>query len=219
MEIIVEGKGTNWITPNQVIMNLKFEERGIKYEEVLTKGSENVEIFIQEILEKNGFNKDEMKTRNFVVSESKKYDEQERAYVFDGYIYNQDATLKFDYDKHKMANMMEQISKLETPPICQINFSVKAEKKHRMDILKTAYQDAESQAYAIATSAGKILRQCKKVDFKPFNTEYISTTQLRTNMMYEENAYIGNSTQSIMNTFTPEDIEITETLYCLWLAE
>jgi len=25
--------------------------------------------------------------------------------------------------------------------------------------------------------------------------------------------------QTIINTFTPEDIELSETLYCLWLAE
>ena len=24
---------------------------------------------------------------------------------------------------------------------------------------------------------------------------------------------------TIMNTFTPEDIELSETLYCLWIAE
>ncbi len=30
---------------------------------------------------------------------------------------------------------------------------------------------------------------------------------------------IGGAAKAIVNTFTPEDIELSETLYCLWIAE
>ena len=36
--------------------------------------------------------------------------------------------------------------------------------------------------------------------------------------MYAEKACYG-ATQAIINTFTPEDIELFEKLYCLWIAE
>jgi hypothetical protein len=37
-------------------------------------------------------------------------------------------------------------------------------------------------------------------------------------MMYAEKASIG-AAEAINIVFTPEDIELSETLYCLWLAE
>ena len=38
------------------------------------------------------------------------------------------------------------------------------------------------------------------------------------NMMSAEK-YMKGIVQNIVNTFTPEEIELTETLYCLWIAE
>lgn len=36
-------------------------------------------------------------------------------------------------------------------------------------------------------------------------------------MMYVEKK--AGVAQTILNTFTPEDVELKETLYCLWIAE
>ena len=38
-------------------------------------------------------------------------------------------------------------------------------------------------------------------------------------MMYSKAARLNDNAARIVNTFNPEDIELTETLYCLWLAE
>ena len=85
-------------------------------------------------------------------------------------------------------------------------------------ILAKAYHDAELQAQAIAEASGKLLKQCVKVDFKPFTTEYISKTSFDSDVVYSK-AIREGAAQTIINTFTPEDIELSETLYCLWLAE
>lgn len=49
-------------------------------------------------------------------------------------------------------------------------------------------------------------------------TEYYSRTSFGANMLCEDKVCIGTA-KNISNTFTPEDIELTETLYCLWNAE
>ena len=126
--------------------------------------------------------------------------------------------LKFDYDKELIANMMVSISKLDNAPMCQINFGLKDERKCRRDLLTSAYKDAENQAQAIAEASGKTLKYCQKVDFKPFTTNYVSQAIIDSDMMYAEKACSG-VTQTIVNTFTPEDIELSEILYCLWIAE
>ena len=218
MEIIVQGKGTEFFTPNEVILNIGFNTKGQSYEEVLSEGVKNVQKFVNELLLQNGFTTDDMKTRNFVVREDQKYDEVTRTYLFDGFSFNQNATLKFDYNKERMAKIMEDLSKLDNAPTCQINFGVKDAKECKRKILSKAYKEAELQAQAIAEVAGKSLKQCVKVDFKPFTTDYISQTTFDSDMMYAKSARLG-ATPAIINTFTPEDIELSETLYCLWLAE
>ena len=218
MEIIVQGTGSEYFTPNEVILNINFYAKENTYEEALNNGIRNVEIFINEVLLKNGFNKDDMKTRSFTVREDKRYNEITRNYEFNGYLFNQSAKVKFDYDKSRIATIMVALSKLDNSPDCQINFGIKNEKECRRHILEKAYKDAEDQAQAIALASSKTLKQCMKVDFQPFTTTYISHTRMDSDLMYSEKSIKG-AAKAITNSFTPEDIELTETLYCLWIAE
>lgn len=221
MEIIVEGVGNEYFTPNEVIINLQFITKENSYEEALEIGCINVQTFINELLIPNGFNINDMKTRNFIIREETKYNEITKAYDFDGYSFNQSAKIKFDYDRTKLSIIMESISKLTNPPICRVNFGVKNEKECKRNILQKAYKDAEEQAYAIALASGKTLKYCAKVDFKPFTTNYISSSNFDGNIMYEKVVRGRNSSvaETITKIFTPEDIELSEKLYCLWIAE
>ncbi len=219
MEIIVEGKGVEYFTPDQVILNIEFHTKGLSYEEALNEGVKNVQFFVTSLLFRNGFNNDDMKTRNFVVREDKKYNESTRTYTFDGFLFSQNATIKFDYDKERLAKIMSDLSKLDNAPTCRIDFGVKNEKDAKRKIVAKAYKDAELQAQAIADAAGKTLKQCAKIDFKPFTTDYVSQTSFQNDMMYSKVYGLNDNATRIMNTFNPEDIELIETLYCLWLAE
>ena len=168
MEIIVQGKGTEYFTPNEIIISINFYKKGNSYEEVLNSGLMSVQNFVKD-----------MKTRSFVVREEQKYDNMTREYSFDGFSFSQLASIKFDYDKTKLASIMEQLSKMENAPQCHVAFGVKDEKECRRQILAKAYKDAELQAQAIAEASGKTLKQCAKIDFKPFTTSYVSQQLLK----------------------------------------
>ena len=73
MEIVVQGRGVEYFTPNEVVLNINFNTKGQSYEEVLASGVNNVSKFVNELLIRNGFNIEDMKTRNFIVKEDKKY--------------------------------------------------------------------------------------------------------------------------------------------------
>ena len=73
-EIIVQGKGVEYFTPNEIILSMNFYKKGNSYEEVLSPDVMIVQNFMNNILLSNGFNKADMKTRNFVVREEQKYD-------------------------------------------------------------------------------------------------------------------------------------------------
>ena len=53
MEIIVQGKGTEFFTPNEVILNIGFNTKGQSYEEVLSEGVKNVKKFCVQSCTKN----------------------------------------------------------------------------------------------------------------------------------------------------------------------
>jgi len=215
MEIIVKGSAEKYFTPDEIILNFNFYVKGYTYEEVLEHGTNNVYNFINEFLIKEGFNKEDLKTRSFLIKEETKYNESTRKYDRDGYSFNQSATLKFDYDKDKLARMMSSLSTLSIYPKCQIDFGVKDEKSVRRSILALAYNDAKEEANAIAKAAGLELDECVKVDFKPFTTEYVSHSHMDSEMMMKT-ARFGATPDKINAIFTPEDILITETLYTLW---
>ena len=85
MEIIVKGKGIEFFTPNEVSISINFNVKEQSYEDVLSNGIKNVQNFINNILLKNGFNIEDMKTRAFAVREENKYDDDIDYDEFDDY--------------------------------------------------------------------------------------------------------------------------------------
>ncbi len=218
MEINVQGRGSEYITPDEVIINIEFNAKGKTYDETLIKGMMQVQNFINELLLKNGFNQADMKTRSIIIEEDQKYDEVTRQYIFQGYIFKQNANIKFAYDKELIAVIIENLAQIDNPPVCRFNFGIKDEKACQRKILTKAFHDAELQAQAIADASGKVLKQCLKVDYKPLMTDYLSHSQLQSEEMYSSASRLGIASK-VVNTFTPEDIELSETLDCLWLTE
>ena len=58
-KIIVRGTEIEYFKLDKVVLNINFFTKRQSHEEVPKKGVKNVELFINEILLKNGFNKDE----------------------------------------------------------------------------------------------------------------------------------------------------------------
>lgn len=229
MDIIVEGVGKKFYTPDEVEINLDFYTRADSYESALENGTKNVEIFINDVLERMNFNKEIMKTRSFRVYEEKQYDYDKKIYIKLGYAYAQQANIKFDYSMNTIAEFMDMVSKLENPPKYHLVFNVKDIKKCKDEVLAEAYNKAKDKAETIAKAAGKELKECVKTDFRPFEERVISRSSLNSQDMYMEkemsidgaNFGMAKRTgvqETIQTIFTPEDVEITETLYCLWIT-
>ena len=229
MDITVEGIGKKVYTPDEVEINLNFYTRADSYESALEKGIGNVKLFINDILEKMNFNKEIMKTRNFRVYEEKKYDYDKKIYIKLGYAYTQQANIKFDYSMNTIAEFMDMVSRLKNPPKYQLAFNIKDIKICKDEVLSEAYNKAKDKAEIIAKAAGKELKECVKTDFRPFEERVTSRSSLNSQDMYmgKESSIDGvkygmdegtGVQETIQTIFTPEDVEITETLYCLWIT-
>lgn len=215
MEIITTGIGEESYKPDQIILTLTFAFKDTLYDEVLENGTKSVLDFVNNILYKYGFSEEDIKTKSFIIKEEQKYNEETRSYDFDGYSYNQTVILKFDYELDKLTNMMKDISKLSNPPYYKIEFSLKDEEKVKKELISKAYNDAKEKANIIALASNKKLKDCIKVSFKPLDVDFLSLTSLDNSAMY-----LKEASMSLMNKiFTPEDITLSETIYCLWISE
>ena len=215
MEIITTGIGEESYKPDQIILTLTFAFNDTLYDEVLENGTKSVLDFVNNILYKYGFSEEDIKTKSFIIKEEQKYNEETRSYDFDGYSYNQTVILKFDYELEKLTNMMKDISRLSNPPYYKIEFSLKDEEKVKKELISKAYNDAKEKANIIALASNKILKDCIKVSFNPLDVDFLSLTSLDNSAMY-----LKEASMSLMNKiFTPEDITLSETIYCLWISE
>lgn len=220
MDIMVQGKANEYFTPDEVRFAINFYTKESSYNGALGEGTKAVEIFIGEVLVSLGFNKGDLKTKSFAVSEESKYIEKDRTHVPDGYAYRQSAFIKFDYDMKKVSRFMDMVSKLKNPPSYKISFGVKDEKECKSKVLAKAYNEAKTRAEAIATAASKNLKECLKIDFRPFEEHIISNSGINDGMVFEKARMSKmSSAEVIENIFTPEDVEISETIYCLWITD
>lgn len=117
----------------------------------------------------------------------------------------------------KLSKLMEVTSKSKNPPRYQIMFNVKDCKKSQEDLLAIAFKDAESQAKSIAKASGKELKECLKVSFEPFDTDNPSQTRYEGEMMYKSKSSAVR--ENICNTFVPEDITLSATIYCHFITK
>lgn len=218
MDIIVEGVGEKNYKPNKITLNFDFKTTKKDYKDALNYGVRYVEKYF-ELLNSLGFDKEQIKTRSFRVSEDRHYDNKKNDYVFDGYVFSQSATLEFDYDMKKMSEIMDRTSKEENPPIYRISFGVKDDKKVEEEIIALAYTEAEFQANAIAKASGKKVKECVRVSFEPFDTLPVSATRYDTEGYVTRSKCCMNASESIQNVFVPEDVVVSKTIYCQFITE
>lgn len=227
MDIIVMGKADQKFKPEEVILNLNFFVKEKTYNKALEEGTKSIEEFIENVLYKIDIEKEELKTNRFYISEVTNYDPIKKRRIFEGYSFNQYSQVKFDYNVQKMTKFMELVSNINNPPSYTLNFNVKNVEECKNKVLEEAYKKAKEKAQAIANASGKTLLDCLKVDFKPFTESITNRTSFNSEEMmvgksmkqFESEARIGSVADTIEKTFTPEDVKIEETLYCLWKAE
>lgn len=218
MDIMVKGVGEKSYLPDLVVLRLTFKQKTETYDGAMEKGLFSVQRFVDEVLKLNGFAVEDLKSQHLSVSEDRHYDESTRTYVKDGFVFQQEAKLEFDYNKEKLAVMMETIAKMIDAPLGQVTFEIKDKKKAQEETYTLAYRDAENQARIIAKAASKTLKYCKLVDTEWERHDYASSGRFMAKMMSDEMMDTGMA-EMMVNTFTPEDVTLSQTLACHWIAE
>lgn len=215
MEIIVDGVAKKIVIPNEVIVNIYFKATDNDRETVINKGQNLVANFVEDVLVKLNYDKNELKTRNFSINEEKKYNEQTKKYEIDGYVFSQNAIFKMDYNNEIIEKFILQTSKLEQTIEMNFQFGLKNKEIFEKELIQEAYEDAIKKASMLAVIAKKEIKDNISTELiNKLNSNYIS------NSIYERNALqmVSHNNQYI-NSLYPEDIELYVSVSTKWIAE
>ena len=224
MEIMVKGEAKKSYKPEEVVFSISFSNKEKTYEKCLEEGAKMVDDFVNNVMIKLGLNKEDLKTERFYVNESTIWLSDKNKRVFDGYVYNQMSKLKFDYDVKLFTQFMQEVSKLKLPPTYRASFDLKEKDMRKNEVIALAVKYARVKAEAISQATGKELVDLARVDFQPFGTIFSPTTfnssDMEFGMAYKEcSCAKRGSAEVIERNFNPEDIEINESVYCLFVAK
>lgn len=230
MQIFTNGQGKKDFAPDQIIAIVTFGFRADTYDEALKGGVEKVRSYIEDIAEVTDFEPSDFKTRAYAIQErfhvnsltpktEADLDKNLQKRVSDGFFFTQYAHLKFDYDKMRLAKLLAISSKLPNSPMLHIDFSLKDVAAKNRELIALAYNDAEEKAAALASAAGKTLKNCVRVEI-----DKAPQGSMRDEMMFKKEASFGaalgdsfeQQLQNIDETFQPDDITLTKEISCVW---
>lgn len=221
MDIYVTGIGEEKFAPDQIRIVLTFQSREKTYAEAYEKGLRSVEEFVRKVLPAAKLKKKDFISTYFNVSVEKEYEEEKRRYVDCGYVFHQGSYIEFDYDMKKASKVIEMINTLENAPEYNLQFSLKEDKEAEEATIRKAYEDAKRKAEVLAKEAGCALGRCKKSDLNHTSLRFQSNTSF--DMVMAESTMANGAMRSLKSSvaevFTPEEITISESVYCVFEAE
>lgn len=207
MEINVIGIGKGSFASDEVILNVNIRARGNTYDEALKNGSAAVDNLINAVLIPNGFKDEDLETSNFSITQNIKYNNENKLYENDGYLYNQNAVLRFDYDNEILSNIAVSISSMNKESIdFFFSFGLKNQDMIQNSLICKAFKDGKAKAEVIASCAEKVLGECMKVDLNTMFPAAFLRTSFDT---------MASSTSLNIN---PKNVEVEVNLNMTWKA-
>ena len=218
MELYVTGTANKKIAPDYIQIHFTFSAFDANYQTAYETGVGKVQRFVDEVLKPLGMQPKDLISTSLNVYMEREYDEALRRNVDKGYRYTQQAYLGFAYDMDRLSRVLDASRKLPEGPEYHISFSLKDERKGIDQAIALAMKEAEKNAKALAKSAKLKELHLKKVDLNHSGSHFRSNSDFAV-----EEAAVGGALlmrkNSLADTYTPEEITITQSVYCVYEGE
>ena len=225
MEIVVESKGMVERQPDVIKIRLTFEFNQKTYDKALEIGTNSFEAFVENILPKIKLKRDDIKTNSFSIDHQIDEDYRTNKKIDKGYNFRQIANIEMDYSKDIINIFMSESLKSENIPEYYLTFDIKDKESAKKEALRKAFETGKEKAELIAIASDKKLKECKRTDFKQIgniHSIYEEGTKINGDNNLEIPSFIRKKKDifsSFTESFEPEKIIITETMYSLWIAD
>lgn len=216
--IRVTGKGVIKVKPDMTRITMTLEGLYQDYEETLRRSSEDTEI-LKDILEKQGFERTDVKTLSFNVdTKHESYQAKDRSWKqrFVGYEFRHILKVEFDSDNERLGKVLYALANAEqiNPEFC-LSYIVKDKEGSKNLLLGKAVEDAKAKAAVLTQAADVALKQIQTIDYSwgEIDFEY---RPMGSNMLMEKRCAEECDDDGYAMDIEPDNIEVSDTVTVVW---
>ncbi|CAK7023979.1 MAG: hypothetical protein EUB_02254 [Eubacterium sp.] len=213
--ITVKGIGTVTAKPDYIILSMNIDTQEKEYSKSLDEAHIKIHQ-IEEAASLCGFEAGSVKTVSFNVSTKyenvkDRFDNYKR--VFAGYCCSYRLKLAFDFDSHRLAQVLSCISRSGAEPQISILFTVKDPARVNEELLTSAAVNAREKASILCKASGVELGELQSIDYNWGELNIFSrTTYEMDNLAMPMMALRECSAPEI----EPDDIDVSDTASFVW---
>ena len=179
--IKVTGRAKASFPADKITLSMTLETADRDYQKTLEAAAEKLER-LQGAAASAGFEKQELKTSSFNVTDEYDYVQTETVRnkrVFVGYKCSHGLRLEFDMDMERLGKTLAALSECEADSEFHISFGVKDMDPLKKQLLAQAVRDAAEKAEILAQAAGVKLKEIASVTCGEFDENIASPTAFR----------------------------------------
>lgn len=210
--ITVKGIGKASAKPDQVVLSMVLESKHQDYDQAMERAAVSIG-YLNDAMEKVGFEKGTVKTTNFQVSTD--YDRVkdrngEYRSVFAGYLITHNLKMTFDFTTERLSQALSAISRCLARPQLTVAFTVKDAAAIHEEMLRSATVNARKKAEILCQASGTCLGELVSIDYSWAELDIYSPT--RYDCCEEVMPRMASSAVEI----EPEDIDVRDTVTFVW---
>lgn len=210
--LIITGKGKVSAKPDIVYLRFPIKILHGNYATAV-KNLDKTVASLRNCVTANGIDKNELKTVDFRVNTLTKWNDKTSEYEFSKFEAHHDLVLQLPFKTELIDTMINDIVKLEDNIEFQISFGVKDPNSHKQQLIENAIADAKKNALIIARSAEIKLKEILNINYS------FSEVIFRSDLDYNYNSCMMETTDDIMPDLNPDDIDVSESITVTWRIE
>jgi hypothetical protein len=218
--IRVTGKGVLKVKPDMTRITMTLEGCYVDYEQALYMSSEDTEC-LKDILEKQGFERSDVKTLSFNVdTKNERYQAKDKSWKerLVGYEYQHVMKVEFDSDNKRLGRILYALANATTvQPEFRLSYTVKDKEASKNALLGKAVEDAKEKAAVLTQAAGVSLQEIQSIDYSWGEIDF-DYSPMRGDMLMclsEKSCAPDGYDMDI----EPDDVEVSDTVTVVWRIE
>ena len=215
--IKVTGKGNLKVKPDVTRITITLEGQNKEYDKILEQSSKDTEA-LKDILEKQGFDRSDVKTLMFNVdTRYESYQTRDKSWRerFVGYEFKHVIKVEFASDNTRLGKILFALANaIAIHPDFRISYTVKDKEASKNELLGKAIADAKAKAVVLTSAAGVTLKDIKTIDYSWGEIEF-EYSPMRGDMLCKA-AMLEEDCGSFAMDIEPDDIEVSDTVTVVW---
>ena len=215
--IKITGKGNLKIRPDMTRITITLEGQNKEYDKTFEKSSNDTEA-LKDILEKQGFDRTDVKTVLFNVdTRYESYQTKDKSWRerFVGYEFKHVVKVEFDSDNTRLGKILYALANAkEIHPDFRLSYTVKDPEASKNELLGKAVADAKAKAEVLTMAAGVNLKDIKNIDYSWGEIQF-EYAPMRRDMICNT-VMAAECDGSFDMDIEPDDIDVSDTVTVVW---